>query len=323
MFNGKKISKLSFDTWSNFDVIEDNAYVILPTFTHQLVHGEQADNIKSSIMSKSCTVCGSQLRVSLISRSKDCTRTVTIYDVCDNCGFWRFRVGDMRGLLYATIPHIKRFDYEQETLSLSHLSREILANREKIYSMNPTKFEIFVGSILSDFLDCEVHHVGKSGDDGIDLLALVSESPLMIQVKRRSRASATEGIDVVKLLFASATGQRGNNGMVVTSARNFTKPAMTWAQSSGIIDTGFKLDLVDINSFMSMIGAVAKKDAPLPWQLHRDRNKIMHFNNTQDEKHYKLVQFKPKLRIREKRQVYGVIPQVCEPSSSLFCEGYH
>ena len=32
---------------------------------------------------------------------------------------------------------------------------------------------------------------------------------------------------------------------------------------------------------------------------------------------------KPKLRIREKRQVYGVIPQVCEPSSSLFCERYH
>ena len=37
-------------------------------------------------------------------------------------------------------------------------------------------------AILSDFLDCEVHHVGTSGDDGVDLLALVGESPLMIQV---------------------------------------------------------------------------------------------------------------------------------------------
>ena len=288
---GKKISKLSFNTWSIFDESQDNAYIILPTFTHQLVRGEQADNIKFRIRSKSCPVCESQLRVVFQDSARDDeTGTAIFYYACDNCGFWKFHLNDLVGNSYTTIPHVKRFDYEQKVFSLSHLSKEIFANREKIYSMNPTNFEIFVGSILSDFLDCEVHHIGKSGDDGIDLLALVSDSPLMIQVKRRSSASATEGIDVVKLLFASAFAQGGNNGMVVTSAKSFTKPAVTWTQSPRIIDTGFKLDLIDINSLMSMMDAVAKKDTPHPWQLHH--NRLRHFDNIQDKKHYELLQFK-------------------------------
>ena len=294
---GKKISKLSFDTWSIFEEYRDNAYIILPTFTNQLIRGEQAENIKFRIKSESCPVCESQLRFSLMGTPdlfEDFGAT-TAYDICDNCGFWKFHLHSGTGARHTTIPHIKRFDYEQEILSLSHLSKEIFANREKIYSMNPTKFEIFVGSILSDFLDCEVHHVGKSRDDGVDLLALVGEYPLMIQVKRRSSASATEGIDVVKHLFASVFARGGNNGMVVTSAKTFTKPAVTWTQSPRIIDTGFKLDLVDINSLMSMIGAVAKNNAPPSWQLHHDRHdreEHTYFNNIQDEKHYELVQFK-------------------------------
>jgi len=287
---GKKISKLSFNTWNTFNEFQGNAYIILPTFTHQLVHGEQANNIKFRIGSKSCPVCEALLRIVEDIATDDRTSTMTLYYACDNCGFWKFHLNDMVGNSYTMIPHVKRFDYEQKVLSLSHLSKEIFTNREKIYSMNPTRFEIFVGSILSDFFDCEVHHVGKSGDDGIDLLALVSEVPLMIQVKRHCSAYVTEGIDVVKLLFASTFARGGNNGMVVTSAKNFTKPALTWAQLPRIIDTGFKLDLIDINSLMSMVGAVAEKDAPPPWQLHRDRQR---YNNIiKNKKHYELMQFK-------------------------------
>jgi hypothetical protein len=193
-------------------------------------------------------------------------------------------------LPYYTIPNIKRFDYETATPSLSHLSKEIYQNREKVYSMAPTKFEIFVGSVLSDFLDCEVHHIGKSGDDGIDLIALVGDSPLMVQVKRRESPSATEGIDVVKLLFASAFVQGASKGMVVTSAKRFTRPAKIWSESRKLVDSGFRLELVDLNSLMSMVDAVASKDAEPPWHRHRDRLHSPSWGSRDSHAH-KLLQF--------------------------------
>jgi hypothetical protein len=93
--------------------------------------------------------------------------------LCGSCGFWRFELQDRAHLPYYTIPNVKRFDYEAAVPSMSYLSKEIHRNRERLYGMNPTGFEVFVGSVLSDFLDCEVHHIGRSGDDGVDLIALV------------------------------------------------------------------------------------------------------------------------------------------------------
>jgi len=140
---------------------------------------------------------------------------------------------------------------------------------------------------MSDFFDCEVHHVGHSGDDGIDLIVLVGESPLMIQVKRRENSSATEGIDVVKLLFASAFAKGASRGMIVTSAKQFTRPAKIWSESRKIVDTGFRLELVDMNSLMSMVDAVAFKDAEPAWHRHRDRRGLP-FTGTRDTHAHKL-----------------------------------
>jgi len=271
----KKILKLRFDSWNRYTTWHGQSYTILPTFTNQLMSGDQARSIESRIKTTSCPICKTSLRIEEQDPDapRDATLTRTFYHLCDSCGFWRFELQDRAHLPYYTIPNVKRFDYEAAVPSMSYLSKEIHRNRERLYGMNPTGFEVFVGSVLSDFLDCEVHHIGRSGDDGVDLIALVGDSPLMIQVKRRESPSATEGIDVVKLLFASAFVQGSSNGMVVTSAKRFTRPARIWSESRKLTDSGFHLDLVDMNSLMSMVDAVASKDEVPPWHRHRDRER--------------------------------------------------
>lgn len=62
---------------------------------------------------------------------------------------------------------------------------------DKLFRMNPSRFEKFVGEVMSAFYACEVTHCGKSHDGGIDLLLLRSDIGFVpVQVKRRSNYEA-------------------------------------------------------------------------------------------------------------------------------------
>jgi hypothetical protein len=128
--------------------------------------------------------------------------------------------------------------------------------------LEPAKFEVLVGGILADFFDCDVKHVGRTGDGGIDLIVLDADPPLLVQVKRRTRSDATEGLEVVKHLFASlyTAGQR--RGMVVTSAQRFTRGAESWARSPALRDNGYELDLVDVSRLLDITRATHSHERP-------------------------------------------------------------
>ena len=170
-----------------------------------------------------------------------------------------------------TLPAIRQFDARSEQPSLSHLAAEVARAPARLYGMEPKRFEVFVGSILREFYGCDVYHVGQTADDGIDLLAVVKDDPLMIQVKRRASERAAESVNTVKLLFASAFGQQSSRGMVVTTAERFTRAATKWAASPPLVDRGFDLQLVDFSSLMSMVNCVAEADGVPPWQRHQHR----------------------------------------------------
>jgi hypothetical protein len=201
----------------------------------------------------------------------------TLYSACSACGFWRQRVD--AGLISGDflIPSIREFNPVNETPSLLHLTEQISRFPEKLYQMEPYQFERFVGSVFRECFNCEVYHVGQSGDDGVDLFAIVKDEPFLIQVKRRSRPTMTEGVEAVKLLFASAFGQGENHGAVITTAQRFSKAARTWAKSPRLVDINFKIQLVDFASLMSMVNCVAQKGDPPPWIAHKESYQALSF----------------------------------------------
>ncbi len=269
----RKINKLKYDSWNRYTEWQGNSYRILPSFLHQKLEGRQKDIIYNKIHSNDCPVCLTPLEHVSYADTQDATGTRELYKACTNCGFWKFHLSDNAYLPYYSIPHIKRFDYERETPSIVHLSNELKKDNKSIYHMHPSKFEKYVGSVLADFYDCEVYHVGQSGDDGIDLIAIVGDNPLLVQVKRRESEGKTEGINIVKLLFASAFARGINNGMIVTTASRFSKPAQKWLESPRIKELGFKMELRNFNDLMSMVDAVMKDNENSPWEVFKNRQR--------------------------------------------------
>ena len=226
--------------------------------------------IRERAESPICSCCESPMAVVEDKRVRDVNGTHTLYSACAACGFFRRRVDSGLSNGDYLIPSVREFDPESETPSLSHLTGEIAKHPDRLYKMEPYRFEHFVGSVFRDYFDCEVYHVGQSGDDGVDLFAIVKDEPFLIQVKRRTKSTATEGVEVVKLLFASAFGQGGNQGAVVTTAKKFSRAARSWAKTPRLADISFKIQLLDFASLMSMVNCVASKGDPPPWVAFKE-----------------------------------------------------
>lgn len=275
MGSGKKIVPLQFSYSCGLFECGGEIYQRLPGTLLLRIDPIRSQVIRDRLESKICSCCRGEMLIVHCMTHKDEVTPTTFYWACDGCGFFKFAMSNQvlagRDI---DLPFIKEFDSRNEVPSLSQLSVVINQNRDRLYTMDPTRFEVFVGSILRDFYQCEVHHVGRSGDDGIDLIVIVGENPLMVQVKRRTKSHSTEGIEVVKLLFASVFGQGGNSAMVVTTASRFSRPSHTWIANPQLRDLKFQMQLVDVNSLMSMINAVRSNGSPLPWETHWDSHKF-------------------------------------------------
>jgi restriction system protein len=119
--------------------------------------------------------------------------SITAYE-CSTCGWWDVNVyqiepgdwGDHNEAHYRAV--LKAYDAADITLPIDTLRQELLRKGEIIHQIHDRKMEELTGAILQDFYPgCEVHLCGKSGDQGIDLLVVVHDSPIAVQVKRRTK----------------------------------------------------------------------------------------------------------------------------------------
>ncbi len=258
MPKSRKIVRLKFDTiksgWRLLDTHRERA-----AFGIDYAEGVSRDYlVKSHGFDDICPYCLNELKQVDYRASNDMTRTMSWYDVCSDCGYWRDRVSDQVFADRVNFPVAASFNQEKNIANISHLGRELLKSPDKVYSTDPRKFEILIGSILSDFLDCDVYHVGGTADGGIDLIAIITDHPCLVQVKRRGQTGAVEGIDTVKLLFASALTKGADSGMVVTSATSFSKPSKKWANELKFLDTPFKMELRSLNNIFDMVNAISE-----------------------------------------------------------------
>jgi hypothetical protein len=156
------------------------------------------------------------------------------------------------------------------------LINAVSRNHDQIYSMDPIRFELLVGSVLRDFFDCEVRHVGQTGDGGVDLIAIIGNSRKLIQVKRRSKPDAAESIETVKLMFATTLLERESEAMIVTSANLFTKGAKDVVRNASSIVRDFKMSLFAMADFLKLVDAVAKPNDPSPLSLYEANRRSYH-----------------------------------------------
>src|SRR6266702_1550606 len=264
---GKKISRLKFDYWLSVGETEGTYRKMVLLLLEIKSTTAQDLHLIRHVTTKRCPYCQNGLK-SLGKRDPDAQES-DWYEICTDCGFWRHHEADKMFNDRFQFSAIKRFRDSDTSPSISHLCSEIKAGKIDLYDMEPSRFERFVGSVLSDFYHCEVHHVARSGDDGVDLLAIVRDDPIMIQVKRRKNVDAIEGVNTVKLLFASAFARRANLGMVVTTAKAFSRPSEQWIKRQRLKEVKFIIKLTNVSDLMTMIDAIASPDQEPPWVAHR------------------------------------------------------
>lgn len=77
--------------------------------------------------------------------------------------------------------------------------------------------------IFRGIYDCEVHHVGMSGDGGKDIIILEANDPILIQVKRRQNPEHVEIVKGVREFVGTMFIEDVKKGIYISIAKTFSK----------------------------------------------------------------------------------------------------
>ncbi len=103
--------------------------------------------------------------------------------------------------------------------------------------------------------ECEVIHVGKPGDWGIDVLYVDSnDQDWLIQVKRRSSPSSTEGFETLERLAGALLLHDSLRGIIVSTANRFS---VQLRKGVDILSSmGYTIELTDKGKLIRMLDPV-------------------------------------------------------------------
>ena len=194
---------------------------------------------------------------------------------CPKCAFWQiflydYTCGDdeiYQSWCYA-ISKKKEFDTDITDECKSEIAQSIRRNKSLWNSMDPKELEIFVKVIFSSFYNnCDVYHIGKPYDKGIDILYIDSDKKeWLIQVKRRKKIPSSEGISTIRNLLGTLVLEGKKCGIVVSTADHFTHEACK--NVNRLRDLGYTIKLIDKHKLDLMLDPLIPKE---PW-LDFDEN---------------------------------------------------
>jgi hypothetical protein len=115
--------------------------------------------------------------------------------------------------------------------------------------------------VFRDYFDCEVYHVGQSQVTTESISsAIVKDEPFLIQVKRRTKSTATEGLESGEASVCLRVWPgKENQGAVVTTAKNSAERQRSWAKTPRLADISFKISTPRFCESLSMVNCVASK----------------------------------------------------------------
>ena len=107
--------------------------------------------------------------------------------------------------------------------------------------------------------DCDVYHVGKSGDGGTDLIVLESDNPILVQVKRRENPNHIELVKGIREFVGTLFIENKRKGIYVSTAKGFSRGSVEVAKR---LPDNRQLDyfeFVDYNRLCSLIKNMEEK----------------------------------------------------------------
>ena len=199
---------------------------------------------------------------------------------CTDCGWWcRERVDTPVGgeadqdfsdetWGYSFVDSVlARFEADALDVPVQIMRDELYRKPELLNRIHPRKLEELVASIFSDFFHCEAILTGQTKDGGVDVYLIDGEEKYLIQVKRRRSSNAIEGVQAIRELAGVLLISGHERGMVVTTAKDFSRTAKREANSELLNARGYSIELVNGKELISRLGVAKSKQEFLPyWQ---------------------------------------------------------
>lgn len=180
---------------------------------------------------------------------------------CRTCGWWKLL--DLEGVSggwgfktiqsYTSVAtHFRASDLD---VPIALLRRYLSEHPADVAHTDPVAFEHLVADCLRDgFAPCEVVHMGGPNDGGVDLCLILSDSSsYFVQVKRRMKIHRNEGVEVVRTLNGVLFQRGVPTGMVVTTAKGFSRAAHEATAVSSPTIAPYDMKLIAFEELVSML----------------------------------------------------------------------
>jgi hypothetical protein len=193
---------------------------------------------------------------------------------CNVCGWWRVKTNkDTTGHIDAVSVDIKnavlkKYDLGGKDIPINILDKYLSKNFEDVIHIDDQKMEKLVQSVFSEHFSCNVTHLGKSCDGGIDLLFIDSDKPNVVQVKRRKKLKKTESVSFIREFLGAALLQKSKNLIYVTTANKFSTHAVKAANKAVSEDIVESYDLYDFAKFRDILKLQKSKEDEPKWKEH-------------------------------------------------------
>jgi hypothetical protein len=190
---------------------------------------------------------------------------------CSACGWWesehlvysRHSPDDEKYIVHRLLRRslLREFAILDESAPIDAIRQHLLRHCGDLNRLSPRQLEKLVGSVFSDFFDCEALHVGGPGDGGVDLVLLLSDCNAVVQVKQRRDASRAESVSTIRDFLGAMLLGDTRVGFVVSTARTFSGHAVAAAAAAPppVIE---RLELIDATRLLDILKLVSANTCP-------------------------------------------------------------
>ncbi len=149
---------------------------------------------------------------------------------------------------------LKHFPPEASIEKACLISSNVLAkDSERIHDLSSREFEVILGSVFKETLDCEVELTKQTRDGGADLIGFDSErGKFFVEAKRYAR-SRKIGVSIVRELVGAMVDGNVHRGLLVTTS-SFSRDAVAMKDrlnARGMLEIGFA-DFEDVAQWLKL-----------------------------------------------------------------------
>ena len=175
---------------------------------------------------------------------------------CKTCGIWiaeEYLVGEDFKYAVQLVGGLG-FYRTPDQLPAEDMIAFLTLQRTRMSEIPPKDFERLVAEFLrSEWEPCEVRHLGSAHyprDTGIDLLLITTEEDYLVSVKHHPKhlqegRRRLEGVKFIRELNGVLFRENKIKGILVTSAKGYTRQAKEEISTTKVNNPGYELILVD------------------------------------------------------------------------------